>query len=185
MAPALPPLTACIPGNQISLSLSWPQALGRRELELLDWLGEGGPLPAASPKGWAERSVVGRQPSPSSRPRRHRDVGGPFPGLLCALKGALAFGPAPQWPSCFPAVSLPFQFSPWLVLHVSGLSADCQGGRVSLTEKSVYGKITEAQPSYPHPPQSLPPGDRFQQPAFSLASLCSLESHLDCQERKR
>ena len=39
------PSPSCIPGDQISLSESWPRALGRRELGLPEWLGEG-PLPA-------------------------------------------------------------------------------------------------------------------------------------------
>lgn len=64
-----------------------------------------------------------------------------------------------------------------------------------LEKKTVYGKIMEAQPGSPpphrptptHTLQVCPPEELFQQPALLLVlrSLCSLESHLDCQEPNR
>lgn len=47
MVPVFLPSPACIPENQISLSVPWPQALSQRELGLLEWLGEG-----PWPEGW-------------------------------------------------------------------------------------------------------------------------------------
>lgn len=186
MAPALPPLTACIPGNQISLSLSWPQALGRRELELLDWLGEGvpcqPPAPRAGPKGpsW--------EGSPAPVPAHSGTGTSVVPFLACCApsEGLWHLGlhrsglPAsPLFPCLF---NSPLGWS----CMFQGCQQTAREDEFLLLRKVFMVKSRKHSPATPtlRSPSPQETASSSQLSLF-LASLCSLESHLDCQERKR
>lgn len=89
MAPALPLPPACIPGDQISFSESWPQALGGKELGLPVWLGVGG-FPASREGGpgraWSAPAPVPAGPAGLAE--------GPAPGAGWGASG----GPVPGLP---------------------------------------------------------------------------------------